>query len=150
MAVTNKRIVMDRSSGKFYDPETNEYKGRPLRGGRPLFSTLDRKRGGMYVQPSIYGFESAKGDTSYYTGTVKGDRRSGLNAKATDKFLGNIAYGFDTEYMDRTGLKKIDLPKGMNIDKYYERFFKKGKTPRKAGDKLNIGSKIFNFLKKEK
>jgi|TARA_R110000824_G_scaffold370622_2_gene560251 hypothetical protein len=145
VAETNKTMVM--KFGKLYDSETNKYQGKALRAGQPLFSRLEQKDG-MYQKPSIYGFETTEGDTAYYTGTSKSRSMSMLDAKGTSRFLSNVLQNFDETHMDKSGFKKLDLPKDMNVDEYYEKFFKKGKTPRKAGDKPKMGSKVFNFLKK--
>ena len=130
MAETNKTMVM--KFGKLYDSETNKYQVKALRAGQPLFSRLEQKDG-MYQKPSIYGFETTEGDTAYYTGTSKSRSMSMLDAKGTSRFLSNVLQNFDETHMDKSGFKK---------------FFKKGKTPRKAGDKPKMGSKVFNFLKK--
>ncbi len=147
--VKDKKMVM--KFGKLYDSKTNQYQGEALNAGSPLFSRLEQEDK-MYYQPSIYGFKDTEGNTSYYTGTAESKSMSFLKQKGTSRFLSNILQGFDKEFMDKTGFKKLDLPENMNIDEYYEKFFKEGKNPlsNKKADKGKMGSKIFNFLKKGK
>jgi len=144
-----KQMVM--KFGKLYDTETNKYQGKVLNSGQPLYSRLEQKDG-IYEKPSIYGFKNTEGDTSYYTGTSKSRNMSILDAKGTSRFLSNVIQGFDETLMNKSGFKKLDLPKDMNIDDYYEKVFKTGENPlsNKKADKGKIGSKIFNFLKKER
>jgi hypothetical protein len=146
-----KQAAATIEAGKLYDAERKKYQGEALKAGFPLYTRLE-KSGRDYQQPSIYGFKTVEGDTSYYTATPKSRTTSMLRGKGQSMFISNILQGFDERHMERTGFEKLELPKGVNIDQYYEKYFKKGELPKKekSKDSEKIGSKVFNFLKRLK
>jgi len=64
----------ERFSGRMMMGETyrntpgggEEYLGKVLQGGRPLKTEMLRGKGNMFTKRSLYGFETAAGDTTYH------------------------------------------------------------------------------------
>tara|TARA_R100000458_G_C8257145_1_gene233108 strand:+ start:1154 stop:1588 length:435 start_codon:yes stop_codon:yes gene_type:complete len=129
--------------GRLYSDD-GQYHGELLRGGNSIKRQIyqDNKTG-VYSQPGIYGFVDTKGDTSYFEHTATSKSMSNLADKGRLAFRGAVQTGFNPEYMKRRGISKLDIPEGMDIDKYDRRYFSKGKKP---SDAKGI-KKIFNYLK---
>ena len=110
-------------NGQVFDLKTKDYMGKSIDfGKRRVF----KDKGGFRVE-QLYGFASPKGDTTYYNvPTVTRSKRM-ASSMIRSRWSGAIMRNFDEEFMKLTGIKRVDIPKDMGVEDYYQNYYRLGK-----------------------